>query len=108
VVISASHNPFEDNGIKVFSGQGEKFTEHVEREVEAVVADSSWRAVEGTASPLSPQDLVGRYLEHLRAVIPEASVRKALAGLTLAIDCANGATSTVGPACSQGSAGTWW
>ena len=102
VVISASHNPFEDNGIKVFSGRGEKFTEHVEREVEAVVADSSWRAVEGTASPLSPQDLVGPYLEHLHAVIPEASVRKALAGLTLAIDCANGATSTVGPALFAG------
>src|SRR5687768_18615575 len=38
VVISASHNPFEDNGIKVFSGAGEKFTEALERTVEAVVA----------------------------------------------------------------------
>ena len=47
VVISASHNPFEDNGIKVFSGRGEKFTERVEREVEAIVADSSWRARDG-------------------------------------------------------------
>ena len=44
VVISASHNPFEDNGIKVFSGRGEKFTERVEREVEAIVADASWSA----------------------------------------------------------------
>ena len=43
VVISASHNPFEDNGIKVFSGKGEKFTERVEREVEAIVADTSWQ-----------------------------------------------------------------
>ena len=42
VVISASHNPYEDNGIKVFSGRGEKFTERVEREVEAIVADTSW------------------------------------------------------------------
>ena len=39
VVISASHNPFEDNGIKVFSGAGEKFTEALERTVEAAVAD---------------------------------------------------------------------
>ena len=39
VVISASHNPFEDNGIKVFSGTGEKFTEQVERRIEAIVAD---------------------------------------------------------------------
>src|SRR6185436_2965504 len=37
VVISASHNPFEDNGIKVFSGRGEKFTERVEREIEQIV-----------------------------------------------------------------------
>ena len=42
IVISASHNPFEDNGIKVFSGRGEKFTEALEREVEAIVADASW------------------------------------------------------------------
>src|SRR6187402_1974430 len=47
VVISASHNPFEDNGIKLFSGGGEKFTERVEREIEAIVADSSWRARDG-------------------------------------------------------------
>ena len=52
VVISASHNPFEDNGIKVFSGRGEKFTERVEREVEAIVADPSWQARPGEAVPL--------------------------------------------------------
>src|SRR4026209_72561 len=38
LVISASHNPFEDNGIKVFSGRGEKFTETLERHVEAIIA----------------------------------------------------------------------
>src|SRR5262245_13764402 len=42
LVISASHNPFEDNGIKVFSGRGEKFSEAAEREIEAIVADPSW------------------------------------------------------------------
>ena len=42
IVLSASHNPFEDNGIKVFSGRGEKFTEASERAVEAVIADRSW------------------------------------------------------------------
>ena len=42
VVISASHNPYHDNGIKVFSGAGEKFTEAEERAVEAMVADSGW------------------------------------------------------------------
>ena len=49
VVISASHNPFEDNGIKVFSGRGEKFTEKVEREIEAIVADPSWDVQIGRA-----------------------------------------------------------
>src|SRR6185503_2337861 len=48
LVISASHNPFEDNGIKVFSGRGEKFTEALEREVEAIIADAGWQ-VEGSA-----------------------------------------------------------
>src|ERR1700687_2435105 len=51
VVISASHNPFEDNGIKVFSGRGEKVTERVEREVEAIVADTSWDVRGGDAGP---------------------------------------------------------
>ena len=95
VVISASHNPFEDNGIKVFSGGGEKFTERVEREVEAIVADSSWRAKEGQAAGVPQGDLVAPYLDHLRAVFPEAPT---LRGFALAIDCANGATTTVAPA----------
>jgi phosphoglucosamine mutase len=94
VVISASHNPFEDNGIKVFSGKGEKFTERVEREVEAILADTSWAARAGEPAHVPHADLVGAYLGHLRAVIPEW---KALAGFTLAIDCANGATTTVAP-----------
>jgi phosphoglucosamine mutase len=94
VVISASHNPFEDNGIKVFSGRGEKFTEKVEREVEAIVADPSWQARSGAAVPLPTAALVAPYLEHLRAVVED---RAALRGITLAIDCANGATITVAP-----------
>jgi phosphoglucosamine mutase len=94
VVISASHNPFEDNGIKVFSGRGEKFTEKVEREVEAIVADPSWQARSGAAVPLPTTALVAPYLDHLRAVVED---RAALRGVTLAIDCANGATTTVAP-----------
>ncbi len=94
VVISASHNPFEDNGIKVFSGRGEKFTERVEREVEAIVADESWRAKPGDPGHVPQADLVGAYLDHLRAVFPEAP---GLAGFALAVDCANGATTTAAP-----------
>jgi phosphoglucosamine mutase len=94
VVVSASHNPYEDNGIKVFSGKGEKFTERVEREVEAIVADSTWVAREGEPAHVPHADLIGAYLDHLRAVIPES---RKLSGFRLAIDCANGATTTVAP-----------
>ncbi len=97
VVISASHNLFEDNGIKVFSGRGEKFTERVEREVEAIVADMSWRAKGGDAVPVPRADLVGAYLAHLRAVFPEALEASRLKNFKLAVDCANGATTTVAP-----------
>jgi phosphoglucosamine mutase len=94
IVISASHNPFEDNGIKVFSGRGEKFTERVEREVEAIVADSSWTARAGKATPVPHAPLVASYLQHLRDVFPESG---SLRGFKLAIDCANGATTTAAP-----------
>jgi phosphoglucosamine mutase len=92
VVISASHNPFEDNGIKVFSGKGEKFTERVEREVEAIVADASWTSPAGHPADVASEDLVGDYLEHLRVVVPD---RSSVKGFRLAIDCANGATTPV-------------
>jgi len=94
VVISASHNPYEDNGIKVFSGRGEKFTERVERQVEAMVADESWEARPGKPDPVPGADLVAGYLDHLRAVFPEAP---RLERFKLGIDCANGATTTVAP-----------
>src|SRR5256885_1318228 len=95
VVISASHNPFADNGIKVFSGRGEKFTERVEREIEAIVADPAWRARDGVPAPVARADLAGAYLNHLRAVFPEAPTLiggGCAAGFILAIDCADGAT----------------
>ncbi len=94
VVISASHNPYEDNGIKVFSGKGEKFTEAVERDVEAMMADRSWSARGGEAGSVPRADLVDAYLDHLRAVFPEAST---IETFTIVIDCANGATTTAAP-----------
>jgi phosphoglucosamine mutase len=92
VVISASHNPFEDNGIKVFSGGGEKFSERVERQVEAIVADTSWDVGPPVPGRMGSADLVGAYLDHLRGVFPEAARLK---GFALAVDCANGATTPV-------------
>ncbi len=94
VVISASHNPFEDNGIKVFSGAGEKFTERLEREIEQVVADRAWSVPDGDATPLEDEDFSARYLAHAQRALPRA---EALRGLRLAVDCANGATAAIAP-----------
>ncbi len=93
VVISASHNPFVDNGIKVFSGAGEKFTEALEHQVEAVMADASWSLQGDPAPPVEQVDLTGPYLDHLARMLPSRT-----GGVTrVAVDCANGATSAVAP-----------
>jgi len=94
LVISASHNPFEDNGIKVFSGKGEKFTESLEREVEAIIHDPSW-SVNGSAdAPVDKTDVVDAYIAHARLALPDP---QRLGRLKIAIDTANGATTTVAP-----------
>jgi phosphoglucosamine mutase len=94
VVISASHNPFEDNGIKVFSGAGEKFTEALESRVEAIVADSSWSIAPGNAAAVDQIDYRADYLAHLQAILPpDDGIRRS----RIVVDCANGATTTVAP-----------
>jgi len=96
-VISASHNPFEDNGIKVFSGTGAKFTETLEDQVESIMADTSWGPAVPGFSPtdVDQVDYRSEYLSHLLRIIPPDA---RWAGRSLAIDCANGATTTVAPA----------
>src|SRR5204862_7091563 len=93
LVISASHNPFEDNGIKVFSGAGEKFTEALEAEVEAIIADTSWSVAEAHQAAIARVDYRADYEAHLAEILPPA-LRKPF---RIAIDCANGATTTVAP-----------
>jgi phosphoglucosamine mutase len=94
VVISASHNPFEDNGIKVFSGAGEKFTETLERRVEEIVADEAWTIPDGQAGVVEQVDYRSAYIDHLLEILPPP-LRQS--GLRLVLDCANGATTTVAP-----------
>jgi len=93
-VISASHNPFEDNGIKVFSGSGQKFTEDLERQVESAIADTSWALPDGDAPALLEEDLTGHYRRHLAEVLASSG---RLEGARLVVDCANGATTSVAP-----------
>jgi phosphoglucosamine mutase len=92
IVISASHNPFEDNGVKVFSAAGEKLPEAVERQIEAMIADAGWHLADAPATENTRADLVGAYLDHLRPVLAGAAFP-----FTLVVDCANGATTTVAP-----------
>ena len=99
VVISASHNPFEDNGIKVFSGAGEKFTDDVERHVESIVADPSWTSPPGDARAVEQIDYRSAYMDHLTSILPAGEVPP---GTRVAIDCANGATTPIAPRLFEG------
>jgi len=94
LVISASHNPFEDNGIKVFSGRGEKFTEVLERQVEEIVHDTSWTIAGRADAPVDRTDVVDAYMAHAGLALPDP---RRLGAFRLAIDTANGATTTVAP-----------
>lgn len=95
VVISASHNPYHDNGIKVFSGSGEKFTEAEEGAVEGLVADARLEGGRDPQAAARRPELTSRYVDHLREVLDSAGP---LAGARLVLDCANGATSALAPA----------
>jgi phosphoglucosamine mutase len=94
VVLSASHNPYTDNGIKVFSGRGEKFGEAEERAVEAIMADAGWRVPEGLDAPVEAGDFVETYLAHVQRMLTDPAP---LAGSRIALDFANGATAATAP-----------
>ena len=94
LVISASHNPFEDNGIKVFSGRGEKFTETLEREVEAIIAGSNYSPAGSADAPVDQTDVIDAYIAHALLAFPDPH---RLGAFKLVIDTANGATTTVAP-----------
>ena len=92
VVISASHNPAEDNGIKFFSREGRKLPDAIEDEIEAALADPAPDAAErGDGRPAG--DALDRYVDHLVG----ASLAT-LDGMRIVVDCANGSASAVAPA----------
>lgn len=97
VMISASHNPFGDNGIKLFGPDGFKLSDREETTIEALMgADLSSRLASpseiGRASRLN--DAAGRYVEHAKASFPRG---RRLDGLKIVIDCAHGAAYRVAP-----------
>jgi Phosphomannomutase len=98
VVISASHNPFFDNGIKFFSSEGYKFPDSWEREVEALVAlqhfDDALPLDQELGRNAKVSDADGRYIEFAKATFPR---KLSLKTLRIVLDCANGAAYKVAP-----------
>ncbi|MFA7521956.1 MAG: phosphoglucosamine mutase [Halothiobacillaceae bacterium] len=95
VVVSASHNPFHDNGVKFFSSQGEKLPDAVEDEIQ-VMLGRELKVVDsrqlGKAERIT--DAAGRYIEFCKSTVPNGM---SLSGLRVVVDCAHGATYQIAP-----------
>ena len=96
IVISASHNPYHDNGIKFFSGEGTKLPDDVELEIERQI-DQAMTTVESASlgKVVRMNDAAGRYIEFCKSTVPAGL---SLRGLKIVVDCAHGATYYVAPA----------
>jgi phosphoglucosamine mutase len=95
IVISASHNPYYDNGIKFFSAEGTKLPDEVELAIEAEL-DHPMETVDSArlGKVTRVEDARGRYIEFCKSTVPSAL---SLEGLRIVVDCANGATYQVSP-----------
>lgn len=103
IMISASHNPYYDNGIKFFDWHGNKLNREKEEEIEAIYADDARiEAAQVTDKEIGKSkridDVVGRYIVHIKNSFPTAT---SLWGKRVVIDCANGAGYIVGPTILQ-------
>ncbi|MCI8328169.1 MAG: phosphoglucosamine mutase [Oscillibacter sp.] len=96
IVVSASHNPYEHNGIKVFNGQGYKLSDELESRVEAKI-------LSGEAMPLKTREELGRRHHGMKRLQQEyidfaaSTIESDLSGLRILVDCANGAASATAP-----------
>jgi phosphoglucosamine mutase len=97
VMISASHNPYEDNGIKLFGPDGYKLSDEIEVEIEALMAnglDAHRAEPERLGRAKRLDDAQGRYIEYAKSTFPRGL---RLDGLKIVVDCANGAAYKVAP-----------
>ena len=99
IMISASHNSFEDNGFKLFDGQGNKFPKEVEAEIESIYFNNEkLQEAQVTAKAIGKakriDDVIGRYIVQLKNSFP---VEMTLQGMRIVLDTANGAAYKVGP-----------
>jgi len=92
IVISASHNPFEDNGIKFFSSEGYKLSDELERKIEGLVKEDGLLKNRPQGSEIGKafrlDDATGRYIEFIKSTIPRGVTFE---GMKIVVDCANGA-----------------
>jgi phosphoglucosamine mutase len=103
IMISASHNPYFDNGIKFFDGDGNKLNGEKEKEIEVIYTDdAAIDAAQATDKEIGKSkridDVIGRYIVHIKNSFPKPLT---LAGKRVVIDCANGAGYIVGPTILQ-------
>jgi len=101
VVISASHNPYQDNGIKLFASDGFKLPDDVEHEIErdmdaisTEMSEMRGTSPEDIGKAVRIDDATGRYVQFLKAVFPK---ERTLDGIKVVVDCANGAAYHVAP-----------
>jgi phosphoglucosamine mutase len=99
IVISASHNPFQDNGIKIFSGNGFKLPDQLEDKIEELIFSDQTALLRPTAQEVGKafrvDDAVGRYVVYLKNSYPK---EQSLDGMKIVLDCAHGAAYRVAPA----------
>jgi len=93
IVLSASHNPYEDNGIKFFRHDGYKLDDEIERRIEGLVFSGEIESIRPTASKIGQakriDDALGRYVEFAKRSFPRGAT---LEGMRIVVDCANGAS----------------
>jgi phosphoglucosamine mutase len=92
IVITASHNPYDDNGIKFFRADGYKLDDKIEDQIEHLVFSGEIESIRPTASEIGKavriDDALGRYIEYAKASFPR---RMTLEGVRIVVDCGNGA-----------------
>ncbi len=98
IVISASHNPFKDNGIKFFSGEGLKLPDEMEERMEALITGGEIERLRPLAAEIGKayriNDAAGRYIEFAKGTVPKGV---SFQGVKVVVDCAHGATYKVAP-----------
>jgi phosphoglucosamine mutase len=98
IVISASHNPFEDNGIKFFSSEGFKLPDTLEKKIEELIQDNGLHRNRPKGAEIGKayrlDDAGGRYIEYIKSTLPKGTTFE---GMKIVVDCANGAAYKITP-----------